>query len=164
MTLTENVLNQQRSMAQDIKDKLDTIVPLDAKKEEDLDTAKAYCDGCILACTLAEEVLQCEAEAKKKPQKATEPEAAQEPAEATETPEEKPKRRSHKKKKPAKDDSMTLEDAAAEPDRAENDDAAVEPAPDNAITTEDETVDLGESSSVPEINDDDDDVDIDGLF
>ena len=160
MTLTENVLNQQRSMAQDIKDKLDTIVPLDAKKEEDLATAKAYCDGCILACTLAGEALQHEAEAKKKPKEAAEPEATQEPAEVTET----PKKRSHKKKKPAKDDSMTLEDAAAEPGKAENDDAAVEPAPDNAITTEDETVDLGASSSVPEINDDDDDVDIDDLF
>lgn len=162
MTLTENVLNQQREMAQAIKDKLDTIVPLDAKKEEDLDTAKAYCDGCILACTLAEEVLQRKAESKKKPQKVAEPEAAQEPTEPTETPEENPKKRSHKKKKPAKDDSMTLEDAAAEPGKAENDDAAVEPAPDNAITTEDETVDLGASSSVPEINDDD--VDIDDLF
>lgn len=68
MTLTENVLNQQREMAQAIKDKLDTIVPLDAKKEEDLDTAKAYCDGCILA----EGVLQRETEAKKKPKEAAE--------------------------------------------------------------------------------------------
>lgn len=108
MELSNYILKQQREMAQAIKDKLDTIVPLDAKKEEDLVAAKVYCDGCILACKLAGEALQHEAAAKKEPKEAVEPGAAQEPAQ--EAPAKK--KRSHHKKK---EDTAPAEEPKEEP-------------------------------------------------
>ena len=108
MELTEYMLNQQREMAQKIKDVLEPEIQTetDVSRMTDLKAGIAYCNGAIVSCRLAAEILKQQKEVKKAEEVTTEstmPPVDEEPAaqETKPVPEGKPKKKSrHKKDKP----------------------------------------------------------------
>ncbi|WP_427114155.1 hypothetical protein [Megasphaera sueciensis] len=118
MELTEYMLNKQREMAQSIKDLLEQEIvnTTDEIRLTDIKTGVDYCNGAIVSCRLAAEILNQQKEAKKAEEAAVEPTTSLVDEkitadEAKPVPEDKPKKRSHHKK-----DKPPVEEPAAEED------------------------------------------------
>ncbi|MGE1061823.1 hypothetical protein NXG27_04165 [Megasphaera paucivorans] len=124
MELTEYTLNKQREMAQSIKNLLEQEIvnTTDEIRLSDIKTGVDYCNGAIVSCRLAAEILKQQKEAKKAEEATAEPTTppvdekttADEAKPATE---DKPKKRSHHRTaKPPVEEPAVEEDITADLD------------------------------------------------